>query len=86
MKTSKLICISRILKRHIFRMKYENDTLFEALKLVREVYKYQFTKIPVSLHAHNEIIKKYNKKCLVLIRKSEISNIIKNIKEILRYK
>ena len=86
MNTSKILCIYRILNRHIFRAKSKNDTLFEALKLVREVCKYHFTKKPVSLHAHNEIIKKYNKKYLVLRKKSEIPSIIKNIKEILKSK
>ena len=83
MNTSKILCVYRILNRHIFRANHENDTIFEALKLVREVYKYHFTKNPVSLYAHNEIIKKYNKKYLVLRKKSGIPKIIKNIKEIL---
>ena len=34
MNTSKILCIYRILNRHIFRKKHKNDTLFEALKLV----------------------------------------------------
>ena len=84
MNTSKILCIYRILNRHIFRAKRKNDTLFEALKLVRAVYKYHFTKNPVSLHTHKKITKKYNKRCLVLRKKSEIPGIIKNIKEILR--
>lgn len=84
MNTSKILCIYRILNRYIFRTKLENDNLFEAFKLAREVCKYHFTKNPVSLHAHNEIIKKYEKRYLVLRKKSEIPGIIKNIKEIFK--
>jgi len=79
MKTSKSLCIYRILTRHLFREKYENDTLFEALKLAKEVYRYHFTKSPVSSHSHNELIKKYGKKYLYLRKKSEIPKIIKLI-------
>lgn len=84
MNPSKILCAYRILNRHIFRVKHKNDTLFEAFKLVGEIYKYHFTKNPISLHAHNEIIKRYNKKYLVLRKRSEIPNIIKNIKEIFK--
>jgi len=84
MKTSKILCVYRILSRHIFRVRHENDTLFEALKLTKEVYKYHWTKNPVSLYAHNEIIKKYKKKYFVLRKKSEIQDIIKNIKKIFK--
>ncbi len=83
MGTSKLLCVYRILNRHILRPKHENDTFLEALKLAREVYKYHFTKNPVSLHTHNEIINKYKKKCLVLRKKSEIPDIIQTIKHLL---
>jgi len=84
MNISKILCIYRILSRYIFRVKHEDDTIFESLKLAREVSKYHFTKSPVSLHAHNEIIKKYKKKYLILKKKSEIPDIIKNIKKILK--
>jgi|SRR3989338_7933065 len=76
MKTSKLLCVYRILTRHLFREKYENDTFFEALKLSKEVYKYHLTKNPVSSHSHKNLIKKYRKKCLCLRKKSEIPQII----------
>ena len=82
MHTSKILCIYRILSRHLFRVKHKKDTLFEAIKLAKEVCKYHYTKNPVSLHAHSEIIKKYNKKYLILRKKSEISKIIKTIKKI----
>ena len=84
MDTSKLLCIYRILNRHIFRKKHENDTLFGALKLAKEVYKYHFTKNPVSLHSHKNLIKKYNKKYLFLRKKSEIPKIIEIIKNSLQ--
>lgn len=82
--TSKILCIYRILIRYMFREKHENDTLFEALKLAREVYKYHFTKQSISLHTHNEIIRKHNKKYLVLRKKSEIPKVIKDIKRIFK--
>ncbi len=84
MNTSKLLCIYRILSRHLFRKKHENDTLFEALKLAKEVYKYHFTKNPVSLHAHKILVGKYGKKYLFLRKKSEIPKVIEIIKKSLQ--
>ena len=80
MNTSKLLCIYRILNRHIFRTKHENDTFPEALKLAKEVLKYHFTKSPVSLFMHKSLIKKYNKRHLIIRNKSEIPGVIKKIK------
>lgn len=81
MNTSKLLCVYRILNRYIFRGKQENDTLLKAIKLAKEVYRYHFTKNPVSLHSHKKIIRKYSKRCLILRKKSEIQYIIRTIKE-----
>src|SRR3989344_8330941 len=58
MGTSKTLSIYRILKRHLFRKKQQNDTILEALKLAKEAYKYHFTRNSVSLQAHKTIIKK----------------------------
>lgn len=82
MNTSKLLCIYRILNRHIFRAKYENDTFFEALKLAKEVFKYYFTKDPVSLYMHKNLIKKYNKRQLIIRKKLEIPEVIEKVKKI----
>ncbi|MDP3882213.1 MAG: hypothetical protein Q8Q31_05040 [Nanoarchaeota archaeon] len=70
--TSRIICSYRIIKRHILRSKHENDTLSEALKLVKEVYKYHSTRQPVSLRAHTDLIAKYKKKHLVISKKSHV--------------
>jgi adenylate kinase family enzyme len=79
MNTSKFICVYRILSRHISREKHENDTLFEAIKLAREVFRYYFTKNPVSLYAHKDLIRRYKKRYLIIRKKSEIPKIIKKI-------
>ncbi|MEK6893298.1 MAG: hypothetical protein AABX07_03780 [Nanoarchaeota archaeon] len=79
MDTSKFICIYRILSRHISREKHENDTFSEAIKLAREVFRYHFTKNPVSLYAHKDLIRRYKKRGLIIRRKSEIPGIIKEI-------
>jgi len=82
MNTSKILCIYRILKRHLLRKKQEKDTFIESLKLAKEVFKYHFTKNPVSLYIHKNLIKKYNKKYFIIRKKSEISEFIKKIKNI----
>ena len=84
MDTAKLLCVYRVLNRHILRPKYENDTFWGALKLAKEVYKYHFTKNPVSLYAHKILIDKYGKKYLFLRKKSEIPKLIEIIKKSLQ--
>jgi len=79
MNTSTILCVYRILNRHLFREKHENDTLFEALKLAKEVYKYHHTKNPVSLHVHKSLIEKYSKNHIILRKKSEIPKVIEMI-------
>ena len=59
----------------------DSNDVAEALKLAKEVYKYHFTKNPVSLHAHKILIGKYGKKYLFLRKKSEIPKVIEIIKK-----
>lgn len=84
MNLPKIICAYRIIKRYLSRKKQKNDTFLEALKLIREVYKYHFTKNPVSLHMHKNLIERYNKKYFLVKRKSEIPEVIENVKESLK--
>lgn len=81
MKTSKLLCVYRVLSRHLSRKKYENDTFLEALKLSKKVYRYYSGKEPVSLYAHKNLIKKYRKKFIYLKKKSEIPRVIDFLRE-----
>lgn len=80
-KTSKLLSAYRILRRHLLRDKHHNDTFVEALKLVKEIYKYYFTKQPVSLHMHLTLIGKYKKKLIIMRNKSDIPKIISYIRK-----
>jgi len=84
MNTSKLLCIYQILNRHVFRTKQEKDTFFEALKLAKRVFRYHFTKNPVSLHMHKNLIKKYDKRSLIILKKSEIPSVVEEIKKMTR--
>jgi adenylate kinase family enzyme len=81
MNTSKSLCVYRILKRYLLRKKQEKDTFRGSLKLARAVFKYHFTKDPVSLYAHKSLIKKYKKKLFIIRKKSEISDLIKKLKK-----
>jgi len=76
MQIPQIVCNYRILKRFLTRKKGNNDTFLEALKLIREVYRYYFTKQPVSLHVHREIIKKYNKQVVIIRNNHDVNNLI----------
>ena len=78
--TPKRVCVFRILKRHLKMKKLENDNFRGSLKLAKEVYRYHFTKNPVSLYSHKNLIKKYNKKCIVLKSKKDLLKLIESFK------
>lgn len=63
----KLTLYCRIMKRYFLRKKEKSDTFLNACKLVLQARKYHHTHEPVSLAAHRALIKKYNKK-YVLVR------------------
>ena len=80
MKTSRLVCSYRILKRHFSRNKLEKDSLKTNLKLIKSVFKYYHSKEPVSFYAHKELIKKLNKNYIIIKKKSQIPGVIDLVK------
>src|SRR3989338_2710899 len=79
MQIPQIVCNYRILKRFVTRKKENKDTFLEALKLIREVYRYYFTKQPVSLYTHKEIIEKHNKKVVIIRNNQDISKFLRTI-------
>lgn len=79
MQIPQIVCNYRILKRFVTRKKENKDTFLEALKLIREVYRYYFTKQPVSLYTHKEIIEKHNKKVVIIRNNQDISKFLLTI-------
>lgn len=75
----KYICYYRILKRHLFRKKDKSDTLIGALRLMVNVHKYHATHDPVSLSAHLTLIKKYQKKHIIIKNKKQLKSLIKKL-------
>ncbi len=80
LKPKKLTSKLRILKRYLFRQKQENDTLKGATKLIRKINKYYKGKEHPSLYSHQKLIKKYNKKFVILKNKKQINNFVKSLK------
>jgi|SRR3989338_3479285 len=85
MNLPKSVCSYRIIKRHLLRKKegekYEQDSFFGALRLVRKVYRYHFSREPVSFYAHKKLIDKHHKKCLIVRTSSDIPKVVRMIKE-----
>lgn len=82
MLTPKLACSYRVLKRFVTRKKMENDSLVGAFSLIGEIYKYHSTNQPVSKIKHIDLIKKYDKKVVIIRKKKDL----KKIKHLLLFK
>lgn len=82
MNTPKILCSFRILRRYLLRKKYERDTLLEAIKLVREVYRYYLTKNPVSLYMHKDLIQRHKKKSIIVRSNKDLNKILLGFRKI----
>ena len=76
MQIPKWTCCYRILKRYFKRKKDKNDTFLGALKLSKEVFHYYSKDRPVSLKAHQRLIKKSKKKLFIVRNNYEIKKLI----------
>lgn len=71
----------RILKRYWFRNKEKNDNFVGTIKLMHETYQYHTKKRPVSLFAHKSLIRKYNKKFIILSNNKDIASFLNKLCE-----
>lgn len=80
----KITCSYRVLKRFFTRKKMQNDTLKGASGLIKEIYKYHSTNQPVSKIEHVKLIKKYNKK-VIIIRNNKDLKKLESVNSIYRF-
>lgn len=79
MQTPFLVCCYRILKRYFLRKREENDTLLGAFALIKNTYRYYHKDVPVSRIAHERLIRKYNKKVIVIKNKSDFKKFLDRV-------
>jgi len=82
MLTNPIVCSYRIIKRYLSREKKEKDTLMGALKLIREVYRYNKSHQPVSLLEHKRLIQKHNKRVIIVKDNLDISRVISKFRNL----
>ncbi len=68
----KPILYYRIMRRYFLRKKEKSDTFLNACKLVLQARKYHHTHEPVSLAVHLALIKRYNKKYVLIRTRKEL--------------
>lgn len=79
MQLSIIVCNYNIIKRHFSRREEERTTISETIQLIKEARKYYKTHQSVSLKAHQDLIRKYNKNSFIIQRKGNIETLLSNL-------
>ena len=78
----KLTCSFRVLKRFFTRKKMERDSLKGAFDLISQIYNYYSTNQPISKIEHMNLIKKYDKRVIIIRKNKDFKKINRLLKEI----